>query len=392
MNALKRLFGEGFRVFFLAAGLYAVFVLAGWLGWLSGRVDLAVAMPPQHWHGHELIFGYATAALGGFFLTAVPNWTGAKAARHAFIAIAAGVWLSGRLAMWWSGTLPAGVVALADLAFLPILGAKIATQLIKRPKPQNMMFLVLLAIIWGADLTVHLEWMGLAENTATAGLRAGLYGLCAMIAVLGGRVTPAFTRNAMLRAGQEAGLPVSHKILDLPGVALAIALPVLVLLRAPDTVVGVVALLAGLAQIARVAGWRPGFAMHQPILWALHLSFFTLGLGLVLTGLARLGVGSEIAALHLLAIGGVAGMTLAVMTRAALGHSGRPLVAPRMVAISYILLPLAAGLRWLASAFPAAWYGPGTFAAGGLWMLAFVLYLAALWPAFWGPKQSGKGQ
>ena len=147
-----------------------------------------------------------------------------------------------------------------------------------------------------------------------------------------------------------------------------------------------IALAAGLFQIARVAGWRPGYAVGQPILAALHLSFALVGLGLVLTGLALLGIGNEIAALHLLAIGGVAGMILAVMSRATLGHSGRPLVAPPAVALAYGLLPLAALLRWLAPDLSGEGYMLGLLAAGALWTLAFGLTVAALWPAFWGAK------
>jgi uncharacterized protein involved in response to NO len=190
----------------------------------------------------------------------------------------------------------------------------------------------------------------------------------------------------MTRAGRETGLPVSRPPLEIAGVALAIALPALTLLRAPDAALGVAALAAGAAQLGRVAGWRPGWTLGQPILWSLHLAFATLGLGLLLTGLAAFGIGSAIAALHVLGIGAVGGMTLAVMSRATLGHSGRPLVAPPAVGLAYALLPLAAALRWVASEEMGAWYFPGVLAAGLLWTLAFALFVAALWPAFWGPR------
>ncbi|MGL4525867.1 MAG: NnrS family protein, partial [Aestuariivirga sp.] len=198
---IHRLFGEGYRVFFLAAGLYALFVLGFWMLWLGVHwaggafTHLPFAMAPHLWHGHELVFGYGSAALAGFLLTAVPNWTGAKSARHAFIVVAVAIWLAGRIAMWLSASIAPPIVMAIDLAFLPLLAAKIATQLAKRPKPQNVMFLGLLTIVWSANLMVHLEWAGFTEDTASTGLRAGLYSLCAMIAVLGGRITPAFTRN-----------------------------------------------------------------------------------------------------------------------------------------------------------------------------------------------------
>lgn len=392
IRVLMRFLGDGYRVFFLAAGLYAIFSLSFWVLWLLVHwaggtfTSLPFAMAPHLWHGHELVFGYGSAALGGFLLTAVPNWTGAKAARHVFIVMAAMLWLLGRLAVWYSGSLPAAVVMVADLAFLPLLAAKIATQLIRRPKPQNLMFLGLLAIIWSANLMVHLEWMEITGASALPGLRGGLYGLCAMIAVLGGRVTPAFTGNAMKREGLTSGLPVSHWLLELAGVALAIALPIIVMLELPETWTALLMLACGAMQLARVVGWRPDFAARQPILWTLHLSFALVGLGIFLTGLALLGLGSEVAALHVTAIGGVAGMTLAVMSRATLGHSGRPLSAPPMLALAYLLLPLAALLRWLASGLSGNWYFPMVVGAGLIWIAVFALYAVALWPAFWGKR------
>ena len=393
---LHRFIGDGFRVFFLAMGVYALFALGFWLLWLfvhwAGGMftSLPFAMAPHLWHGHELIFGYGAAALAGFLLTAVPNWTGTKAARHLFIGFAALVWLVGRGAVWYSAALPAWLVMVADLAFVPLLMLKIAAQLAKRPKPQNVMFLGLLAIIWASNLMVHLEWMGILDDGAAPGLRAGLYGYCAMIAVLGGRVTPAFTRNAMIREGYETGLPVSYRPLELLGVALAILLPLAVMAQLPDPIIAALLLAVGVVQVARVAGWRPGFALRQPILWSLHVSFASIGIGFILTGLALLGFGSEVAGFHVTAIAGVAGMTVAVASRATLGHTGRPLVAPRVVAMAYGLLPLAAVLRWTASAWGGAAYYPAVFAASIAWLAAYGCYTAALWPAFWGPRLTGK--
>lgn len=383
-------FSAGWRVFFLAAGVWAVISIAIWITWLAHPGDVGdwLAPAPQLWHAHEMIFGYATAAMGGFFLTAVPNWTGARAAPARFIALVAGLWLAGRLAVCLSGLLPPPLVAVIDLAFLPVLAAKLLTQLLTRPKPQNMMFLLLILMIWSANLLVHLDWMGLAA-TEWQGLRGGLLTVCAMIAALGGRITPAFTRNAMIRAGQEHGLPVSRAWLDLPGTALPILTALAMLAGAPDALTGGMAITAGLLAAARLSGWRALALPGQPIVWALHLGYGLLALGLIAWGLAQLGMGSELGALHILGIGAIGGMTLAVMSRASLGHSGRALVAPRAVALAYALIPLAVALRWAGSAFPASFHMPGMIGSGLIWCLAFALYLWALGPIFLAPRSDG---
>ena len=394
-TVLRRVFSEGFRIFFLSAGLFGVFSMLVWIVWLGvhylgGMVtEMPFAPAPHQWHAHEMIFGYTGAALGGFLLTAVPNWTGTAAARHIFVATAAGIWILGRLAIWYSAALPLALVAVLDLAFLPILAAKIASQLVKRPKPQNMMFLLFLTLIWIANLLVHLEWMGATDESLDTGLRTGLLGLCSMIAVLGGRVTPAFTRNAMKRAElPEAAWPVSQPIAERGGLALALALPVAVLFGLTDVALGTLAILAGLFQAGRLSGWRIRWTLDKPILLALHLSMLMLAAGLLLWGLSLLGIGSEVAALHVLGIGAVGGMTLAVMSRAVFGHTGRPLVAPSPLAIGYLLVAAAAIIRWLGSELSGDWYFPAVLISGGMWVLAFTLYIIAIWPAVTAPRQS----
>lgn len=393
VRLFTRILGAPYRAFFLVAGLYALFTLGVWMLWLGGPAlgiavpAMAFAPPPHLWHGHELIFGYAAASVGGFLLTAVPNWTGGKGAPQIYVGLAVALWLAGRLAVWFSGALPASVVALADLSFLPLLGIQIAAMLIKRPKPQNVLFLLFLCLLWAGNLLVHLEWMGWAEDTLATGLRLGLLALCLMIAVLGGRVTPAFTRNAMKRVGvPESRWPRSRRPADLGAIVLTGLATLALAIGLPEPVIGVLALAGGAVQLLRIAFWRPLWTLGQPILWALHLGMAMLGAGLILWGLANLGLGSEVAALHVLGIGAVGGTTLAVMSRAILGHTGRELVAPAPVALAFGLIALAALLRWGAAEFATALYLPAMLVSGALWLLAFALYTAALWPAFTGAR------
>ncbi|GMG84392.1 NnrS family protein [Paralimibaculum aggregatum] len=385
MGPLRIVFGEAFRVFFLAAALFAVAAMVYWEVWLGvhaagGMVTrTAFAPPPHHWHAHEMIYGYGAAVLGGFFLTAVPNWTGGRTAPLPFLAAVAGLWLLGRAAVWASGGLAPWLVAIADLAFAPALGLRLALMLARRPKPQNLMVLALLAIFWSGNLAVHLDWTGVWPGAAEAGLRAGLLTLTALIAVIGGRIIPAFTTNAMRKAGRETGLPRTGRRLDAPAVAAAILLPLLLLAGAPEPALAGAAGATGLLALLRLAGWRGWWTRHAPILWTMHLAYLLLGLGYLALAAAQLGLASEVGALHLLAIGGIGGMTLTVMTRAGLGHSGRPLAAPPAVVAGFLCLLGATGLRALASFGSLAAYYPATLGAGALWITAFALFLTALW-------------
>ena len=380
---------EGWRVFFMAAGLYAVVALGVWLVWAGGLADLPFAPAPIAWHAHEMVFGFAFAAIAGFFLTAVPNWTGARPASSRVITLLAGLWLAGRIAVWFAMLLPAWLVALVDLAFLPALAATMLAQLLVRPKPQNLMFLGVLTLAWLANLLVHLDWTGLA-GTESQGIRGGLLTVCAMIAVLGGRVTPAFTRNALLRANPGAEVPVSRPRIDMAGIVLALLTALLATAAAPDALTGTVAVAAGLVALLRLSGWRGLDTLRDPIVWTMHASYLFLALGLLGWGLSLLGLGSEIAGLHLLGVGAVGGMTLSIMSRASLGHSGRPIVATAPLIWGYVLLPVAAALRWAASSWPEMFHFIGTVGAGALWIAAFALFVVALWPV-WTTPRGGKG-
>lgn len=393
-RGLQTLFSAGLRFFFLAAALYAIFAMAVWEGWLgvqaaTGRPPaLPFAPPPVLWHAHEMIFGYAVAVLGGFFLTAVPSWTGEKSARAALLTLLAGLWLAGRLAVWWSGALDPVLVAVLDLGFLPVLGAKIAMQLTRRPKPQNVMLLGLIAMIWAGNLMVHLDWIGLWPGGAVPGLRLGLLTITATIAIIGGRVIPAFTRNAMRQAGHESGLPQSRGKVEVAAIASAFLLPLLVAAGAPGLLVAATALFTGTAQAVRLAGWSGRWTLGQPILWCLHLAFGMLALGYLALAAAYAGWTGEVGALHLLGIGAIGGMTLAMMSRAALGHTGRPLVVARPVVWAYILIGLAALLRFAGAGAAPGWYDWSVLVSGALWLLAFVLFVAVYWPVLTGPRRN----
>jgi uncharacterized protein involved in response to NO len=378
----------GFRVFFLAAGLYAVAAMAVWLVWLAGQatggatLSISFGDAPQIWHAHEMIHGFAAAAIAGFLLTAVPNWTGAPPAGPGLVSAAAALWLAGRVAVFFADTLPAGLVAAVDLAFPPFLAAIALTQLARNPKPANLMVAAMLALLWSGDLLVHLDLAGLAAGDAGRGLRVGLLTIAALIAIIGGRVTPAFTRNALA----PLPVPATPGPLNAVTIAAAIALPLLTLANAPAAATGVGALVAAGGQTLRLAGWRGLRTLDRPILWSLHLPGVMLALGWFALGISAFGPVTEIAALHLIGIGAAGGMILSMMGRATLGHSGRPLVFGTGLAIACALIPVAATLRALGTSAQTGLYYGAVFGAGLLWCAAFSIFVLSLWTPLTTPR------
>jgi uncharacterized protein involved in response to NO len=384
-------FTAGFRFFFLSAGLFSVLVMTVWTAWLGAQAagsDLVVvptAMPPQLWHAHEMVFGYTVAVMAGFFVTAVPSWTGTKETGAAFVTFSGLLWLAGRLAVWFSASLDPLLVAAIDLAFVPVLSSAILGRLAQKSQLRNMVFLALLTALFAGNLMMHLAWIGWTEGGAEAGVRLGIFTSAAMIAVIGGRVVPAFTRNALLRQGIEDNLPVSRVWLDRPGILFSLLAALGCLPFVPAPLLGSLCIAAGIFTLLRLAGWR-GWAMRkEPILWILHAAFALLGFGYLLYGVTLLtGFWHETAALHLLAAGAVGSMTLAMMTRASLGHAGRPLKVSSPIVAAYAALIAAALVRVFA--IPYTGYFETMLLSGSLWVLAFGLYVGVYFPILTKPR------
>lgn len=384
---------HGFRPFFLFAGIYAVVAMAAWLGWLWVHdINAVVTRPsfagaPHLWHGHEMLFGYGGAVIAGFLLTALPNWTGTAPVAGPPLALLAGAWLAGRLAVWFSAAFPPLLVAIADLSHLLLLLCFVAHGFSKKPAARNLIFIVLLILLAFANGAVHAEWLGWTAETAGWGLSLAVYLFACLIVILGGRVVPAFTRNALLKAGRADRLPRSFKPLDGASILLAIALVVAHLLSAPQFTVWLVAGFAALATGARLAFWRGMACLGQPIVWSLHLGYVMVVLGFAAIALSGTGLIGPVAAQHVLAVGAVGCMTLAIMTRASLGHTGRALRVRRSTALAYVLVAVSAGIRALApGAFPEAYFTI-MYLSGGLWMVAFALFSMAYVPVLLGPSE-----
>ncbi|QFT01489.1 NnrS protein (plasmid) [Labrenzia sp. THAF191b] len=390
-NRIPTVLTAGFRFFFLSAGIFSVFAMFAWTVWLGVHaaggtfVSTPLSMAPHLWHAHEMVFGYTAAVIAGFFVTAVPNWTGTKEAGSLFVIASGAVWLAGRVAIWFSNGIDPVIVAAVDLAFVPVLSTAVLGRLARKSQARNMVFLALLTALLTGNLMMHMEWVGWTDDTAQAGVRMGIFTSTAMIAIIGGRVVPAFTRNALLRAGYQGPLPVSRVWLDRAGILLVLLTALAFLPFVPEVLRGGLCLAAGLVTLLRLAGWQGWAARKEPILWILHAAYLLLGFGYLVYGVTLLtGEYSETAALHLLAAGAIGSMTLAMMTRASLGHAGLPLKVSKPIVLAYVLLIAAALVR--SFGLGALGYFETMLLSGGLWIVAFGLYVGVYFPILTTPR------
>ena len=348
-----------FRPFFLLAAAWAAIAVPVWLAAYVHGYALHGPLPALFWHGHEMVFGFGFAAVAGFLLTAIPNWTGRLPVRGMALA-GAGLAVAcrpHRNAGPWS-------TALLDLAFPAALIAVVARELIAGRNWRNLPMLVALALLFSGNAMVHLHALGIAY-LAPEGIRLGIATLCMLIALVGGRIVPSFTRNWLAKA--RLAPPAPEGALD--RIALVVTLIALAAWvgRAPFSSWLLVA--AGLALAARLSRWRGLSTVREPLLFILHVGYGWLALGLILLGLDP----ASSAALHALTVGAIGTMTLAVMTRASLGHTGRALVADRATLAIYGLVTLAALLR-VASPFAGAQAVLVTSLAGVAWSAAFATF------------------
>lgn len=387
------LFSYGFRPFFLGAATYAVLVMTMWIAWIWTQDSAWVTSrgSPFAWHAHEMVFGFGIAAVAGFLLTAVPNWTGALPLSGRPLMLLFAVWLAGRIGMNASGLLPGSLLATIDLAFVPLLGILAARQLLVKPAPRNFIFLVLLAALTACNALYHLAVAGMTSSDQMAGVRFAMMLLILMIAIVGGRIVPAFTHNWLHLNISPGPMPRRYASLDAVAIASVALFAVLQAIPALPWLTGSVALAAALANGARLVLWR-GFATWQaPIVWVLHLGYAWLVVGLAMAGAANFSTQvSGAAAAHAFGTGAVGTMVMAVMTRASLGHTGRPLVAANPIVWAYVLITLAALLRTFGGLLAPAHYREILVAAGSAWIAAFALFVGVYAPILIGPRVTSR--
>jgi uncharacterized protein involved in response to NO len=382
-------FAYGFRPFFLAAGWYALIAIAVWAPLYSLGLSPFGSLPPYLWHGHEMLFGFVTAAIAGFMLTAVPSWTGDRGFAGWPLVVLTIVWLAGRLAVGAAGWISLPVLAIAELAFLPALAVTLAPSLLRTANRNRSLMLVLLGL-WATDVTFV---YGLRDgNAVLAGtaLRTALNIVLLLITVIGGRIVPSFTANALRKRGIDADVRVRRGIerLVIGGMITLVAAD---LIAPRHWVTASIAAAVAAAHAWRMLGWQGMRSTREPIVWVLHAAYVWLPIGLALKAVHLL-TGADWAAhwMHALSVGAAATMILAVTTRAALGHTGRPLTVGRSIAVSYALLVAAATVRVFGPALLPIAYHWTVDIASLLWIAAFLIFGVTYTPILIGPRADGK--
>jgi uncharacterized protein involved in response to NO len=373
----------GFRPFFLAAGVWAVLALAVWLGRLQGWLPGDTYYGGTTWHAHEMLFGYGTAVFSGFLLTATRNWTGMPTAAGVELGTLVLLWLAARLGPLLG--LPGALSAALDLAFLPALALSLFKPLWQGPNRANRAFLALIAGMTLASLLVHLETLGLVRGTARVGDRLMLGLLLLVLLIVAGRVMPFFTQG-----GVAGARPRPRRAVEWLTYALAVPFVLTDAFLPGTPSAGVLGLALALVQGVRLAGWHDRRAWGIPILAVLYWGYVWLILGLALSGLAHLGLIAGFPALHALTVGAVGVFTLGMMVRVTLGHTGRPMVAPRLSILAFWLINLAALTRVAGPLLWPAWSVAWWTLSGVLWVLAFAAFLGTVGPMLVSSRADGQ--
>lgn len=338
------LLSYGFRPFFLFGAMWAALAIALWLPLLAGSIDLPIAYDPVQWHVHELIYGYVPAIIAGFLLTAVPNWTGRLPVVGAPLLALFAIWLSGRAAILMSAWIGKEAAATVDLAFLLVLALVMAREILASGNHKNLRVVAVVALFGIGNGVFHAE--AISGTAAGYGVRIGIAAAILLIALIGGRIVPSFTRNWLAQHRQER-LPAPFDRFDvasmaITGLALAawIALPM-------SLATAALALLAAAANLYRLSRWRGVATLAEPLVSILHagFAFVPIGFALLALGIAAPQIIAPTGALHGWTAGAIGVMTLAVMTRASLGHTGQPLTATRPIQGIYAAVILAALAR-----------------------------------------------
>ena len=376
------LFALGFRPFYLLAALFAALVIPLWIGMYVGHLPQPAYIPALWWHAHEMVFGFGVAIIVGFLFTAGQNWTGLPTPSGPALALIAALWLGGRSAMLFASPVPAAAV---DIAFLPVAAIALGRVIWRAKSQRNYFTVALLSALAVANAIFHFRALGWLDGAPLAALHGALALIVMLMTIIAGRIVPNFTANALRGITQYRHDQLEVSAIGFTGCALALFVG-----GASAGLTATVALIAALLQGARTWGWNPWATRGTPLLWVLHLSHAWIVAGLVLIACASLGWVLPSLAWHAFGMGAMGGLILGMITRTALGHTGRLLQAGRIETAAYALLLGGALIRVFGGLLLPGLTPTVLVLAMLCWSTAFVLYVWKYAPMLIRPRIDGR--
>ena len=378
------LFALGFRPFFLFAAFSAFSLIILWLFELSGKITISGYYTPTGWHAHEMLFGYTVAVIAGFLLTAAGNWTGMKMINGKQLALLSVVFLLGRLAPFIP-ELPYWAIAALDLSFLPLVALLIGIPVIKVKQWSNFVFVPLILAMAAANLMVHLSALNIIDSSIVIGSRVMIYLVILLIVIMGGRVIPFFTERGVAGVTTKKWLWIERFS------SLSVILMVLGEVFFTDSkAIGYIAMFAAVANFIRVAGWYSNKIWQVPLVWILQVGYLWIVFGFVIKGWVIFDINESLFAFHAFTVGGIGVMTLGMMARVSIGHTGREMVLSSWMTFAFILINIAAITRVILPMFMPHLYLFFIQFSGWLWASAFIIFFIVYTPMWMRPRIDGR--
>ena len=378
------LFALGFRPFFLFSAFFAVLLITLWVLKLSGHLTLSNYYTPTGWHAHEMLFGYTVAVIAGFLLTAAGNWTGVKMINGWKLALLSCVFLLGRVAPFID-ELPHGLIAAIDLSFLPLVAIILSAPILKAKQWSNFVFILILLAMTVANTIVHLSTLKIIDTSIVTGSRAMVYLVVFLIIVMGGRVIPFFTERGVAGVTTKTWRWIEH--LSALSVALLMVSDVIL---SNQIFTGVIAWFAAIFNLIRVAGWYSNKIWQVPLVWILQVAYVWFVIGFILKGLTLFDIHLSLYSYHALTVGGIGLMTLGMMARVSIGHTGREMQLNSWMVLSFILLNVAAIVRVILPMLMEEYYMQFLQISGWIWIISFSIYLVIYTPMWIRPRVDGR--
>jgi len=378
-------FALGFRTFFALSGLSALVLMVLWRSIYDSSLVMDNYFANNSWHAHEMLLGYTVAVIAGFLLTAVKNWTGEQTLTGASLAGLALLWVYGRVLPFYSGLLPDELIALVDFLFLPVLALALIKPIMTAKYTRGYLFIALLSIMAAGNAMIHLDILQWTENTAWTGFQIVIALIIVMILVIAGRVFPFFTEK-----GLPGTLPIRNPLYDSLAIASAILVFALNIMQISGIILAIAASLAAIINILRVSNWYVFRIWFVPLLWVLYIGYAWIILGFVLTALSAFAIVLPTLALHAFTMGGIGVITLGMMARVSLGHTGRILKSSQAMAIAFAMINLAALVRVFVPMLLPNWYADIIYASTLLWLVAFSLFAYVYAPILTTARVDGK--